>query len=95
MTTTLENKISEYSQMINDRFNEMIRLAKMTGAKRIESKDFFMKVINSYFEEMSKGKANKCVTSYSTMCYEMNKACEKAEYACAKPAREENKQYFI
>jgi hypothetical protein len=91
------NKLLKPHDVKVNRLNKMEliknRYEKRRGASRIESMSFFLKVVLQYFEERPVV-SNKCLKSYREFCRHLNKAIEKAEYACAKPARIGNSTSF-
>ena len=75
-------------------YYELLKDASM-GKNYITSEKFFFTVVANHFEEMSTVMINKVNKGgYIVFIRELNKAIEKAEYACAKPERENNRQYF-
>ena len=86
-------------QVVLNRYQEMVdrkNLNNEYGCNHvvIESKEFFGKVVMSYFEDMSKIMVNKCLKSNFVFITQLSKACDKACYACAKPQREANRAVF-
>ncbi len=95
MNDLILNMLTKNRIMVENRFNEMVALNERVGFPIINSKKFFFKVVFEHFENLSKVMVNKILKSEFAFIRELNKAVEKAEYACAKPAREYSKQFFV
>jgi hypothetical protein len=94
MNTKILDMLKENRTVVENRFEEMIRDSKRTDSKIIDSKKFFFQVVFNYFEDMSTIMINKALKNEIVFYRLLNTSIEKAEYACSKPAREENRQYF-
>lgn len=89
----LEN-VKANREVVETRFEAMIAQAARLNKKYITSKKFFFEVVANHFENMSTVMVNKCNKSINVFNSEFFKAIEKAEFACAKPERNNNRQYF-
>jgi hypothetical protein len=96
MNSQILESLKGNRQMVENRYNGMIKNSQLTGSSCIASKKFFFEVVASHFENMSSVMVNKVIKGgHIVFVRELNKAVESAEYSCAKPAREYNKQFFI
>ena len=91
MNTTILEMLKANRTMVENRYDEMMKLNSYTGMPIIESKKFYFEVVFNYFDTMSKVKVNRCLKSdnkYYNFIYELNKAIDAADYAVNKPSRE-------
>ena len=94
MNTEILNQLKERREIVISRFEKMVQSAEKRGSEIINNQNFFFQVVANHFEEMSNVMVNKCLISSVKFGEQFYKAIEKAEYACAKPAREANKSLY-
>jgi len=94
MNDSILNNLKENRNLVEDSFSKFLNDSK--GKNYNTSKAFYFKVVFSYFEEMSTVMSNKILKgqNYVFMGH-LWKAIEKAEYACAKGERQDNKELFM
>jgi hypothetical protein len=94
MNAEILNNVKAKREVVETRFESMVAQATRLNKNYITSKKFFFEVVANHFENMSTVMTNKCLKSINVFNAEFFKAIEKAEYACAKPERNNNRQYF-
>lgn len=95
MNAIILETLKEHRQIVVDRYNEMIKENDLVGDFRIIRSDkFFFKVVFDHFDTLSKVIENRVLRSENDFFTQLYKAIDKATYACAKPCRDDNRQYF-
>ena len=93
MNAQILDNVKAKREVVETRFEAMVNQAARLNKSYITSKKFFFEVVANHFENMSTVMVNKCNKSINVFNAEFYKAIEKAEFACAKPERNNNRQY--
>ena len=89
MNPQILNLLKENRSEVDSTYNKMVELANRRGFHYITNKKFFFQIVFDYFEKISKIKINRCLNNEMYFLGEFRLAIEKAEYACAKPTRQD------
>jgi hypothetical protein len=96
MNAEIKNLLVANRDKVENKFNKMVESQKLINSEGISDKKFFFQVVFDELANLSTMKINRILKGAKGMgvdywfSRELFAAIEKAEYACAKPAREAN-----
>ncbi len=86
MNNLIQNLLEQNKDKIENAYNKISTVNRITKME-VYSMDFYFKVINQYFDSISKIKENKILKSDLYFYSELSEAIEKADFCMRKPFR--------